>query len=1195
MEFKLTDAFFGFRKEFLLIIMKSFIFLLCTTVFGLSTDNVLSQSSKITIDENKIVTVDEVFKIISAQTDYRFIYQSDMFNEYPKVALKKGIIKTNKLLEKSLSNGEFDFNFTSKNTIIIQKVEPNLQQLTINGTVTDESGLPIAGATVVISSKAAKDQNLPSDILNATVTNINGSFSTKAAQGNYIIVSTLGFNTQSQLVTSISTYNITLKERASILDEVVIVGYGSQRREEVSSAISSVKGEKVVQSVIGNASFDRGLSGLIKGVQIQQNTARPGEGVDINIRGITSPFTGSDNNPLFVIDGVPFQVSSNTNSDLSTRLDFITPANPLLSINPNDIESIDVLKDAAATSIYGSRGANGVIIVKTKIGKRQEKMQVSVSAQTSFGEPIGTLDYANAQEFRDFSEAYVINSVEAANAGQISPFGLLFGIADIDLDFATFQSTYNGLNPDYFGNADTNWADVVYRNKAVSNRYDVSITGGGQQSSYLLSLGYLDQEGLLRADELKQYNLRVGFDSNVNKALKVGVSTNLSYTNNFSGYGTVNNFLNRQLNVRPDFPVRDDNGDYIYPSSRFRGFFDQEDGNPLAFTTENSIGTKSYNLIGNVYAELQVIKNLKVRGQLNGSYFFTDRQTYAPAFASEQAIVPLFFPPNPRSSDNSRANIEKAISSSIVTDLTATYTNSFGDHNVSALFGFSWQRDISDRSSVSFQGFPDDQVLTTITNAARLERSLGGIIETGLNSYFTRISYNYKNKYYANLSLRRDRSSRFGPDNQNAFFPAFSANWTISKENFLKDSKVVNSLKLRTSIGEVGSVNIGDYRYIQFFEQGSGSDFNYVGLPAIGLSNSLVNPDIRWETTRDFNIGLDYGLFNNRIYGSLDVYDRQTDGALLINPPFPRESGLTNFTANFADLSNRGIEFEIFGDILRTNDFKWSLGFNISKNETKLERFNSETLNQAEFTGPFELGREPGLIRGFIVEGIFQEQTEIDNLNTTAIANNVGSFYQTAGTSPGDYKYRDINGDGVINDEDIVILGSPQADFFGGFNSVIQYKGFELSAIFNFSKGSETIINGGGQSPLYPDFGKNVERRFSQPYRWSPTNTDATLPRLVSGDPNFNSRTSSENVFDSSYMRLRNLQLKYNFSPDVIEKIGVSNLSFFISGSNLWTITDFPGVDPEGAGRIGSGALFGQDTNAYPNSKSWSIGLNVNF
>lgn len=1182
MEIKLTQVLSFKRKNILNIIMRTFIFLFCTTVFSFSSVNVSSQNTKIEIDSDKTITIDEVFSIIKKQTDYNFIYKSDMFKDFPKINLKKGIIKVSQLLEKSLSNGNFDLKFPNNNTILIKKAELPFQSIEISGNVTDENGIPLPGITVFVTNRKPLGERIETDfITRGTATDIDGNFTLKAEVGYYLVAYGLGYQFSTKTVTSQTEYNIVLKERAAELDEVVLVGYGSKTREQISSAISSVKNETINQNLGANVSFDNALPGLIKGVQINQNTGRPGSTVDINIRGITSPFNGGDNQPLFVIDGVPFQANLSTSAQDETA--FATFANPLLSMNPNDIESIDVLKDAAATSIYGSRGANGVIIVKTKTGKRNQKMSVTLSANTTFGKPINTTDWLNAQEFKDFSDAYISSSVGAANAGQISPFGLAFlTIADIDFDFFTQQLTYNSLNDAYFGDADVDWNDIVYRNTATTQKYDVSINGGTQNSSYYISLGHISQEGLLRNDKLKQYNLRLGIETRLNKTFRAGASINTSFSDNFSGYDNFNQNLGNILNTRPDVNPKDDNGNYIYPVSSFLGF-DALSPNPLAVTTESSVDTKSYSGIGSVFVEAKPLEGLTLKLQTNGSINIADNKTFVSSTTGSTFPRLSFLPePTPATSTGSTS---KTVISSLITDLTAAYSTSFGEnHNLDFLAGYSWQKDVSDRNYFFLSGFPDDDILITATNALSIPTKAASVTETGLNSMFGRASYNYKNKYFFTGTIRQDKSSRFGPNNQDAVFPSVSASWNIAKESFMENLEAIDILRLRGSFGEVGSVNIADFRYIQFFERGFRDDASYNGQSSIGLIPDLVNEDIKWERTQEHNIGLDYSLFKGRLKGNIDIYNRETTDAL-ISSPFPLETGAIEFTSNFATVSNKGFEIEISGDIIRTEDFTWSAGLNISKNTNKLEEFNDAALGFS--SDRFVKGREIGIIKGHIIEGVFQTADEVAN-----------SPFQEAGTGAGDYKYKDISGpdgtpDGIIDDEDRDIIGSTQPDFFGGFNSSFRYKGFQLSALFSFSKGTESTISDPLFYSINPDFGVNTDQRLSENNRWSPTNTDATLSRLVSGDPNRNSRTSSANVFDSSYLRLNNVQLSYSFSGNVLQKIGLNNLTLTASGSNLWTMTDFPGLDP--AVRTLSSPSGTRNSSPYPNSKSWSLSINVKF
>ncbi|MDO7171555.1 SusC/RagA family TonB-linked outer membrane protein [Mariniflexile sp. AS56] len=1162
--------------------MRTFIFLFCSTVFSFSSGDVFSQNVKVQIDSNKTITIDEVFNIIKQQTDFNFIYKSDMFKDYPKVNVKKGNISANKLLEQSLSKGNFNIDISGKQTIIISEnsnVEA-LAEITVKGQVVDKNGLSIPGITVYVTNQKPQGQDVNRDfIVRGTTTDIDGNFSLVAEVGYYLVASGMGYEVFVQAVTNQTVYKIVLKERISALDEVLVVGYGTKSREEISSAISSIQSEDIAKNIIGQTSFDRSLSGLVKGVNVRATSGTPGAGIDINIRGNTSPFSGSDNNPLFVIDGVPFQANPVANRGDDTT--FTTIQNPLLSINPNDIESMDVLKDAAATSIYGSRGANGVIIVNTKKGKRNQKASISYSTSVTMSEPIKQEDFLNASEWKEHVDTYFTNTFNAIPSGIVGA-ATVSGFSDM-VNIGP-GSTYGGLKDEYFGSGNTNWGDEVYRSAAYTQKHNLSIRGGNNKSSYSVSGGYTDQEGLIKKDVFKQYNLRLGLDNTLSKTFTTGTNLNLNYSKRAYGSAGFDGFRGNVLNARPDIPVFNEDGT---PSRLVGSYFGFPSvlASPYATSTLQNNTTKAYNVLGNVYVKANINEHLSVKADVNGSFASTDSYLYTPNTVVGFEI-PLFgiFP----SSDSSFAYDSHATNINLTTDLTANYTNSFGKHNVNGLIGYSWARFSRESTFTFLQGFPDDIVLTNASNANSASTD-SSILESGLNSFFGRASYNYNSKYFVTMTLRSDKSSKFAPGNQEAFFPSIAASWNIAREPFLENSSVINHLRLRASAGETGSTNLGSYDYLQGFRRGSRERGLYVGNGAIGLTNRLANDNASWETTAEVNAGLDFRILNNRLRGSVDIYNRKTTGAL-VGTPIPLEGGLSTFTSNFIDMTNRGFEFEIGGDIIKTDDFTWATSINISQNKNKIDKLTAAFTENAGSS--FVVGKEISLIRGYIVEGIFQNEGEINNLNASAPS---GAYSTIGQVVPGDYRYADINGDNEITIEDsYAILGSAQPDFFGGFNSTIAYKGFELAAFFNFSSGAETslasdLLSGG----INPDPRINIPRRFSAENRWSPTNTDATLAQLVyRGGNDVNVRPSSVNIYDASFIRLKNIQLTYNLPTNIVKRIGMANASVFISGTNLVTWDkNFPGLDPENTST--TSATFGGYN--YPNSKSLSMGINLNF
>lgn len=1161
MEIKLTNVIFFFRKKLLTPLMRTFIFLFCTTVFSFTSNIVLSQNAKIKIEADKTVTVNEVFDLIMNQTNYTFIYQVEMFKDYPKVQLEKGIIRANELLKKSLSDGDFNFSFTANNTIVIK--EKSMVQQNITGKVTDVNNSPLVGVTVLV-----KGSN------KGVSTDFGGNYAIAATIGDTLVFSFLGKQTTEFEVVNNKTIDIVLQDTHETLEEVVLVGYGNQKRSQISSAVSSIKSAAITKNAIGNTSFDRAMEGLATGIKITSVSGEPGAGVDINIRGVVSPFAGGNNNPLFVIDGVPFFTSPSATFRDNTK--YVSAPNPLLALNPNDIESIDVLKDASATAIYGSRGANGVIIVKTKRGKRNSKIQVSLNLTSTFAKPIGTTDFLNASDYKIFQDELIGNSVEFTNVNSNYPLNVneLAYTADFTKDPITGLVTYNGLVDSYFGDADVNWADEVFRNTASTQKYDLNINGGGENSNYSFGINYADQDGLVVQEKYKQYNFKAAIDSKINKTFNFGTTLNIGYLDANSGRGPNENInTGSDLNARPDFPVRDENRNILRLPSMFN-LTPSLIASPLGVLTQGSYDRITKSLIGNIYVEANLFKNFNLKYDFNALHFISDSYQFFPTL-NQSLRTGL--------TNNALGILANTTDYNIVSNLTANYNTTINKHSIGVLAGLAYDRSTNARLYIRADTFPDDLILTTLSSAANVSTHDQTTIDTGLNSAFGRVAYNYNNKYFVTVNLRTDTSIKFGPNNRRAYFPSVAASWNISNENFLVNNTTVNNLRLRGSAGRTGSTNIGDFVYQQFF----GSNISYVGVPAVGPLDDLPNVDIKWETTEEVNFGLDFGLFNNRLRGSLDIYNKKTTGALT-GFVLPLETGATNFVANFADISNQGFEIEIGGDIVKAKDFIWSADLMIAQNRNRLDKFSQDGIEESSIDF-YEVGEPVNVIRGYVVEHIFNDQAELDALNTAA----PDGFYQEAATGLGDYKYVDLNDDGEITLDDRKILGSAQDDYFGSFNTSFTYKNFQLSALFNFSKGAEATL----RTDFFDYRGfediNSTERYFNN--RWTPTNTNAKYARAILDDPNNNRRTSDRLVYDTSYIRLRSLQLGYTLPINIIEHIGFSSASLFIAGTNLWTSTDFPGVDPasRSAGVASNNSV--RNSGPYPIAKTWSLGVNFKF
>lgn len=1145
--------------------MKFTLLFLTFSLLQVNASNSYGQNQKVTLNEDG-VSMTQIFQQIENQTDLHFFYNNKDLDVHQKVSVNVNNLRVMELLSQLFQNKAITYQIFGSQ-IVLKKVGLSLesvltnaawQQRIITGAITDGTGMPMAGVTVVVEGTQT-----------GTVSNYDGQYEIAVATGSKVLVfSSLGYETQRVILGEQNNINVVMKEDFSQLEEIVLIGYGEQKREDVTGAVSTINPENIVQAATGSVGFDRALGGLVKGVQVSQGSGRPGSPVRLNIRGVTSPFSsGGVNQPLYVIDGVPFNI------------DGVGAANPLLTLNPADIESFNVLKDAAATSIYGSRGANGVIIITTKKGKRNQAAKINLSYATTLARPINTVDVLDANQYRDFYDLLINNSVNAMNAGQLDPFFAfdLDNLGNVELDFGTFMVNYSGLREEYFGDANTDWNEELFRSLAVTKQANVSVTGGTEKTNYALSLAFIDQDGLTLKDNLKQYTLAMSLDTDIRKGFKVGGSVNLGHTEANSGeddlFGqyTINTSIAR---ARPDLPVYDDNGQLLGQRDFSYGF-ETFEPNPL-MRLQNKTNNKNYNFIGNSYIEIEPIKHLKIKADVNAAVFYTDNSSFIPKVTQTDFV---FFPNESFLSESS------TLVSNITSNLTANYDFTVSNSHFNVLVGAAWDRTNFDRDSQFFSGFPDDNVLINGSSAESVQGYSSSQLETGLNSLFSRVTYSYRNLYNATLNFRTDTSSKFGPGNKRAYFPSLSTSWNIANEKFLANNETVNVLKFRASAGRVGSTNVSDFAYLQFFQTTSSNLYN--GTSAVVPSNTFPNKDIGWEETNEINLGLDFELFNSRLRGGVDVYTRKTKGGL-VNTPIPYELGADTYFANFIDVSNRGVEVSLGGDIIKTEDFLWSANVNFSINRNKLDKLNGANIN------PFQLdyfveGEPVGTIKGYKVAKIFQSQDEVDALNAAA----PDGTYDRFSTSAGDFMYEDLNGDGEITADDRTIIGNIEPDYFGGISNTFRYKNFSLTALLQYSVGAESLW----RSIPFGTFNQLGENKYSE-YAlntWTPENPDARYARALYFDPSSSGRTSDRYLFDTSYLRLKSLQLSYNFDARTLKNLGINNAKILLTGTNLFTVTNWPGIDPETFSERGGIIDQVNNEDPYPLSKSFSLGVQLQF
>ena len=995
-----------------------------------------------------------------------------------------------------------------------------IAQRTVSGKVTDDSGEGLPGVNVLIKGTT-----------NGTQTDLDGNYRLAVNDGDVLVFSYVGFETQEVTPGNRTTIDVTMGG-ATELQEVVVTGYGVQRKSDLTGAIAQIDGEDLQDFPVPGV--DQALQGRVAGVNVISSNGQPGGGVTVRIRGEAS--INSNNQPLYVIDGVPvesFNTFSTNGTGQGTFGGFGGQAgNSLNQINFNDVASIEVLKDASATAIYGSRAANGVVLITTKRG-RTGKARVNATFTRGFSEVFELNELLNAEEYELLHRESVVNAGGTPNDA-------------------------------FYGDADTDWQDAIFRTAQIT-QFNVSASGGTDDVSYFTSIQFDDQEGTMIGTGFERISSRLNLDANVSDKVKIGA--NLTFSNTKDNIQSNDNFIIgpyfSALRTRPDLPIFNDDGTFASTN--------QFDNAVAATTYENTFISNRF--LGSFFAQYEVIDNLILKGTIAVDHVAADRELYWPSTTLGGTIFGNVF-------------LERGI------DEQYTFNNNFtanylfdvnDDHRFNVLLGAEWQLVKQDQFSTSASGFPND-VLRTLNSSSSPTNADGLKTQWGLQSYFSRVNYTFKDRYLATATVRTDGSSRFGEDNQFGIFPSVAVGWNIMNESFF-NFQTVNNLKLRASWGITGNHRVGNFASRGLYAGGA----SYGGAGGTAPTQ-IANPELKWEETAQIDVGLDFALFQSRIVGSIDYYVKNTTDVLL-QAPLPRTTGFNNVNQNIGEVENKGIEIELSGDIIDTDDFRWNLAGNIAFNRNKIislvdgsditaTGFNQSIVREGESIGAF-FGQK--------VEGIFQTQAEIDELNAASPT----GFYQTAGTAPGDLKFADIDGDGVITADDRVITGSPQPDFIGGVTSTTSYKGLSLTAFFQFSQGNE-IINLANGDLWRLQNSDNAAKVLLD--RWTPTNTDGRFPRVVQGDPNDNDRNSDFFVEDGSYIRLKTLRLSYTLPQSLLSDVFLSDVTFFAQGTNILTITDYSGVDPEvnTFGQNNSTAL-GVDNNTYPGGKTYTFGVKVGF
>ena len=982
------------------------------------------------------------------------------------------------------------------------------QNKKISGKVIDEKHQPVLGASVVVKGTTK-----------GTTTDFDGNFTIDVPAKATLSVSFIGYHTQNVAVGNQNQLTIVLKEEQEQLDEVVVVGYGTVRKKDLTGAVTSVSNKALKEKPIANAG--EALQGRAAGVQVT-SAGKPGDNVSFRIRGIS---TINNSEPLLVIDGVPTDLGIN-------------------ALNVDDIENIDVLKDASATAIYGSRGANGVVLISTKKGKNGDG-KLSFSTNIALQQATNLPVMLNAREFASFHNEMIANYNRTPGVSPLTQRP----------DFA---------NPEDWGEG-TNWLKALFR-PAFMRNYSLSYSGGNDKSNYYVSAGVFDQDGIILNTSYRRYTVQFNGESRVKPWIKFGNNLTLSHDEKKSG----------DYNIRmamaslPTQPIYNEDGSYSGPDSPAHQYSDIRNVIGTALINGQNT-TKGYNILGNIFAEITPVKHLvfKTTGGLDFKYW--DNRSFSPKYNWK----PI---PNPLSNLYQDANK----STTLLWDNTLTYTNTFAQkHFLNVMVGTSAQNNVYSKINASVSNFLSDQQ-NQLSKGLENPTVGGTMNDWAILSFIGRLNYTYADKYLLTATVRRDGSSRFSKENRWGTFPSFSLAWRASNESFFKKNDYVNDVKLRVGYGMTGNQG-GIDNYAYFTKLRTGQYVFNNNLVSTLYPHVMPNPNVKWETVEQFNGGIDLALLKNRLNLTFDAYIKNTSD-MLVPMAVSVSSGYSDIAVpsiNAGKVENKGVELTVSSVNVNKKDFQWNTDVNLSFNRNKIVKMNDGV---PLFTG-FEAfltklqilseGHPVNSFYGYVMNGLFQNQSEVDNY-ATQVEN---------GTAPGDVKFRDLNNDGVINAEDRTYIGNPFPEWTFSMNNNFNYKNIDLQIFLQGVAGND-IYNANriwqeGMSVPQNQIAKVKDR-------WTGEGTSNSIPRAIYGDPNQNARHSTRFVEDGSYLRIKNVTLGYTLPKEVTQKFHTDMLRIYLSCQNLYTFTKYSGMDPE----VGTG---GVDGGTYPVTRTVSFGLNVQF
>lgn len=1163
----------SFSKQFLnrqiLLTMRLTIILLTAAFLQASA----SGYSQTVTFSGKAISLQKAFTVIKNQTGAVFFYDAALIREAKPITVDLKDVPLVTALNEIFKDQPLTWIMENKTITIIKRPVQNDELtptetiefipplLNVTGRVVNENDDPVVGVTVTV--KGTK---------NATATNNNGEFSLSGVDENATLVFT-GVNVETYEIkvngrTNLPT--ITLKTKVT-LSETVVIGYGTAKRKDLTGSVASVSTAEIKDAPF--TSIDQALSGKAAGVQVVQADGSPGGVARIRIRGGSSLL--GKNDPLYIIDGVPVTIQDKY---IQNAAEIVNPVetyygedfnnsvsgafsrglNSLAGLNINDIESIDILKDASATAIYGSKAANGVVIITTKKGKLNQKPTLDLNYYSGFTTALKE-KVLNADQYKMImiDGAKLLNQ-ERARVGRAPN--------------ATATKIVN--DPNFFGKANTDWLGLVLRQAFIQNA-DISVRGGGSGSRYYTSLSYTKQNGVLIGTDFQRLSGKINLDNEITSRLRV--ISNLDY--GFSTNNITNGIYTQALYAPPTESPYNPDGSFSKLgaiSSAYQGF-----QNPLAVASGIN-RAKNISLLGSLALEYDILKDLKFRTVASMNFNNYRQLNYVPSYVD----IGGFY--GRQSSGGGTGSQSTSNSTDAFFENTLTWNKEFNkDNRLNVVGGTSWEKYKSSFFSATGRGYPDDDFLNNL-NSAAIPLSVKGSDpenQNSLLSFYLRANYAYKDKYLLTFTGRSDASSKFAPNNQVGYFPSGAVAWMISEEKFMKKISWIDELKLRVSAGTTGTENIGDNLWRTLY-----TPVTYAGANAL-IPSQLGNEKLKWESTLQKDLGLDFSLFKSRLRGTFGYYEKITDG-LLLNITTAPSSAYGSIILNIAKIRNRGLEMDLRGDIIRNKNFQWNAALNISRNVSKVLDINGGPFSNPNDRDALNLGTsvvkegEPlGLLYGATIKGVITTQKQLDDYKAAfpfyvyiAPYLNIGDLeYELDNTNGFAYYHQDV-------------IGNANPKFYGGFTNSFSYKNFSLVALLTFSYGNELMY----QNDVSNHYIDNLANRgVSILDHYSATNTNSNWPRLIYSVTN--PFVTNRNIYDASYIKLKTITLSYELPRAIATKLKFRNASVYFTGTNLFTITSYPGLDPEVSDDPNSVIGGGRDVSSYPTTRGFIAGLRLGF